>query len=113
MQSRPWPVIVVCLLFMIAGGVGFIYHFTEMFESGDGMKEAIWVEALRLIAIVCAILLWMGVNWARWLALAWVLYHVIISAKHSVSEVVTHIIILILVAVLLYLPKSAVFFKKK
>ncbi|MBL7697029.1 MAG: hypothetical protein JNK79_02685 [Chitinophagaceae bacterium] len=108
MQSRPWPVVIICLLFLIAGCVGFIYHFTEMFEGGS--HEAIWVELLRLLAIVCAILLWKGINWARWLAIAWVAYHVVISAKHSTAELITHIIVLILVAVLLYLPKSAVYF---
>jgi hypothetical protein len=112
-RSRPWPVIIVCLLFAVAGGVGFIYHFGELFEPGNGLYEVILVEVLRLLAIVCAILLWMGINWARWLAIAWIAYHVFIGAKHSTSELVTHIVLLIGVAVLLYLPRSRVFFNNR
>ena len=111
MSRPPWPVAIVCLLFLIAGAVGFIYHFTEMLEFGEGLSEAIWVELLRLLAIICAILLWKGINWARWLAIAWVLYHVVVSTNHSTSEVITHIIVLILVGVLLYLPRSTAFFR--
>lgn len=113
MKSRPWPIIVVALIFMIAGCAGFIYHFNDMFASGKEALDARWVEALRLAAIVCAILLWMGINWGRWLAIAWIAFHVIISFYHSISEVVSHIIILALITVLLYLPKSTAFFKSK
>lgn len=109
-RNRPWPVVIVCLMFVVAGAVGFIYHFPDLFRSGSELYDAIGVGALRLIAVICAILLWMGVGWARWLAIAWLLYHVFIGAQHSTSQVVNHVIILIFVALFLYLPKSRAFF---
>lgn len=111
MRNRPWPVVIVCILFLVAGGVGFVYHLPEVFTSGDQLYDSVWVEFVRLLAIVCAVLLWRRVNWARWLALAWVGYHVYVSSKHSMSEVITHIVVLIGVAVLLYLPRSSAFFR--
>src|SRR6478672_13772518 len=111
MRKRPWPVVVVCVMFLLAGSVGFLYHLPEVFTSGDQLFEVIWVEVVRLIAIVCAVLLWRGVNWARWLALSWLVYHVYIGSKHSSGEAITHVVLLIVVGVLIYLPRSSVFFR--
>jgi hypothetical protein len=66
--------------------------------------DLLFIEFVRIIAIVCGVLLFMSVNWARWLAIAWLLYHAIIGAFHSTSEMISHIIILLVVVVLLYLP---------
>jgi hypothetical protein len=113
MKNRPLPVIIVSILFIIAGSVGFIYHFKEFFEPNASLTEVLFIQFVRITAIVCGFLLFMSVNWARWLAIAWLLYHVIISAYHSTSEMITHIVILLIVAVLLYLPQSSAFFRRK
>ena len=113
MKKRPLPVIIVAMLFIVAGCVGFAYHFKELFEPHARFNEIGWVQLVRIIAIVCGILLLLSVNWARWLAVAWLLYHVFISAFHSTSEMIFHIVILLLVVVLLYLPKSSAFFRSR
>lgn len=113
MKPRPLPVIVVSLLFITVGAVGFVYHFKEFFTSDTRLPEFIWIQFVRLTAIVCGILLFRSVNWARWLAIAWLLYHVVIGALHSISQMISHIIILIVVVVLLYLPVSSAFFRKR
>ena len=113
MKNRPLPVIIVSLLFIIAGAVGFVYHFKEFFETNAKLQELYWVQLLRITAIFCGILLLRAVNWARWLAIAWLLYHVVIGAFHSTPEMIFHIVILLAVAVLLYLPKSSAFFLRR
>jgi hypothetical protein len=110
-KKRPLPVIIVATLFIIAGTVGFVYHFKEFFEPDARLNETGWVQLVRIIAIVCGVLLLLAVNWARWLAIAWLLYHVFISALHSTPEMIFHIVILLLVVVLLYLPESSAFFR--
>jgi len=113
MKKRPLPVIIVSILFIIAGGVGFAYHLKEFFEPNAAPNELIWIQLIRILAIVCGLLLLLGINWARWLAIAWLLYHIVISALHSTSEMIAHIAFLMMVAVLLYLPKSSSFFRVK
>ena len=71
------------------------------------------VLLIRILAVLSGILLFLGYKWARWLAIAWLLYHVVLSAFHSISELATHLILLILVAVLLFLPVSTRFFTKE
>ncbi|HSN07603.1 MAG TPA: hypothetical protein VLS85_01135 [Hanamia sp.] len=113
MKNRPLPVIIVSMLFIAAGSVGFIYHFKEFFEPNAKVYDLIWIELLRILALVCGLLLLRGIDWARWLAIAWLLFHVVISALNSTSEMITHLIFLIIVIVLLYLRVSSSFFQKK
>jgi hypothetical protein len=113
MKGRPVPVIIVSILFIITGVVGFVYHLKDFFEPNAELPELFWIQLLRILALVCGLLLLAGVNWARWLGIAWLAYHVIISAFNSVSQMIAHIVFLLLVVVLLYLPKSSAFFKRK
>ncbi|RTL60405.1 MAG: hypothetical protein EKK37_06100 [Sphingobacteriales bacterium] len=113
MKNRPVPVLIVAAIFIIAGCTGIIYHAGDFFDPHYQLPELIWVMLLRIAAIVCGVLLILGINWARWLAIAWLLYHIVISTFHSASEVITHTIFLIIVTVLLYLPVSNIYFKAK
>lgn len=113
MKTRPLAVIIVSILFIVAGFVGFVYHFKEFFEPDARLNDLIWVQFVRITAIVCGFLLLKAIHWARWIAIAWLLYHVIIGAFHSASQMISHIVILMLVVVFLYLPKSSAFFRKE
>jgi hypothetical protein len=113
MKNRPIPVIIVSILFILTGCIGFAYHIKDFFEPNDKPYELIWVLFIRILAVVCGLLLFLRINWARWLAVAWLLYHILLSALHSTSELITHIVLLIIVSVLLFLPVSNAYFKIK
>jgi hypothetical protein len=113
MKNRPLPVIIVAVLFILVGCMGFGYHLKDLFEVTINRYETIWVLLLRIVAIACGLMLLYRINWARWLAVAWLAYHVVISALNSTSEMVMHLAFLILVSVLLFLPVSSAYFKKK
>jgi hypothetical protein len=51
-----------------------------------------------------------GANWARWLALVWIAYHVIISGFHSLHELVIHSLLFAVFAYFLFRgPESRYF----
>jgi len=52
-----------------------------------------------------------GLNWARWLLLVWIAYHVLISAFHSLSQLITHGLLLAGVAYLLFRPAVSAHFR--
>jgi hypothetical protein len=112
-KKRPIPVIIVSIVFILTGCIGFIYHLNELFEANDKLYEPILVLAIRILAVVCGLLLFRGIDWARWLAIAWLLYHVLLSAFHSTSEMIMHVVVLIMVSLLLYLPASNRYFRIK
>ncbi len=43
-----------------------------------------------------------GRNWARWLALAWMAAHVVISVFHSKQELIIHCVLLVLIGYLFF-----------
>jgi hypothetical protein len=112
MRKLPWTVVVVGSLFVIAGVAGIIYHLPEWRASSGPPSREIWAVAIRLLAIICGVFLFLGKNWARWLAILWMAYHVGLSAFHSLSQTVTHVVLLAVITVLLYLPMSRRYFER-
>ena len=110
MKKRPIPIIIVSALFILVGIVGFAFHVKEL---SDKLYETIWVLFLEILAVACGILLLFKITWARWLTIAWLLYHVIISAFNSTSEMIVHIMFLVVVSILLFLPISSTYFQSK
>jgi len=111
MKNRPLPVIIVSALFIVTGCVGLVYYIKDFFEPNSELYELIWVLFVRILAVVCGLLLFFEINQARWLAIAWLAYHIIIGAFHSTSEMIAHIVLLIMVSVLLFLPVSSIYFQ--
>ena len=53
----------------------------------------------------------MGHNWARWLLVAWLAFHVVVSGFHSLSEMAAHAVLLIVVAYFLFTPPDSKYFQ--
>ena len=105
--KRPIPVIFLGGLFIVAGLVGIAYHLSE--RPAD--PSIILITLVRMLAIVGGIFLLMGRNWARWLLLAWLAFHVVVSAFHSLSEMAAHAVLLIVVAYFLFTPPDTNYFR--
>lgn len=111
MKHRPLPVTIMGYLFIAAGAAGIIYHAPELMEIATRSEEA-WILFFRLLAVVGGAFLLRGANWARWLLLAWMGYHVILSFFHGTAELIMHVGIMIVLIIALFYPKSGAFFKK-
>ncbi len=110
MSKRPVSVTVVAGIFMAAGVMGFVYHVSEFKSSFE--FELVWVCLLRLLAIVGGVFLLRGDNWARWLLLIWMAYHVILSAFHSPVELVMHSVLLVVIVYVLFRPRASAYFRR-
>jgi hypothetical protein len=75
--NRPLSVTVIALLYLAVGTVGFIAHF----PFGAFHREDIWIELVEVAAVVAGMFLLRGQEWARWLTLAWMALHVILSVQ--------------------------------
>ncbi len=108
MNKRPLSVTIIGCIFIAAGVIGFAYHVTE-FRTLPAL-EYVWVCLLRLLAILGGVFLLRGQNWARWLLLVWLAYHVVLSAFHSTSELVMHGVLFVVIAYLLLRPRATAYF---
>jgi formate hydrogenlyase subunit 3/multisubunit Na+/H+ antiporter MnhD subunit len=111
MNKRPHSVTVISCLFLIAGLVGLAYHATEFKAGGPIRYELVWVCLVRLVAIICAVFLFRAKNWARWLLVIWIAYHVVLSAFHSPAQLIVHGLLLAAVAYFLFRPDAAAYFR--
>ena len=80
-MKRPLPVTILGGLFIVAGLTGLVYHLSE----GPLDRGMILISMVRILAIVGGVFLLLGHNWARWLMLAWLAFHV---RAHAVGAIV-------------------------
>ena len=64
-----------------------------------------------MVAVIAGIFMFRGRNWARWLWLSWVAFHVAISFLNKLSEVMVHAAMLAVFAFLLFRPAASAYFQ--
>jgi len=110
-NKRPLSVTILGWLFVAAGVVGLAYHATEFKIERPFENDAAWVCSVRLLAIVDGAFLLRGHNWARWLAIAWMAWHVGLSVFHPWSELIVHALLLVVMAFFLFRPRASAYFR--
>lgn len=105
--KRPWEIVFLGVLFMVVGAVGLVYH---------GWRESLdrWLPVtllVRLAAVVGGVFLILGRNWARWLLLAWLALHVVVSAFHSAGEAAAHAVLLVVIGYFLLGTRATEYFR--
>lgn len=108
MTKRPLSVTIVGCIFLAIGILASAAHAAEL--RGSGAHDALWALLVNLVAIVCGIFLLRRGNWARWLAVAWLAFHVILSL-HSRQALLIHSALLAVFAYLLFRPAATAYFR--
>ena len=111
MRKRPLAITIISWLFVTAGVIGLAYHATEFKAWRPFEYDAVWVCLVRLLAILCGVFMLRGSNWARWLLLVWIAYHVVLSAFHSLFELVIHSLLFAVILFFLFRPRSSAYFR--
>ena len=78
MNSARSPVAVLLLscLYIAVGAIGFVVNFPKLMAL---QNDSVWIELTELLALIAGAFMLRGHNWARWLALVWMAFHVAIS----------------------------------
>jgi hypothetical protein len=111
MTQRPHSVTVIGCLFAAVGMFGLVYHAGEFNADSPFRYEPIWVCFVRLLAVIFALFMLRGSNWARWGLLGWMAYHVILSGFHSLTQLVVHGLLFAVIAYLLLRPRVSAYFR--
>lgn len=106
-NKRPWPVIVIASLYILVGVVGFIAHFPELWARHP---DAVAIELTELLGAVSGVGLLLRQKWARWLALAWILFHVGLSLFHPIGELAIHAVFCVLIVWALFRAETSRWF---
>ena len=94
-------------LFIAVGILSTVYHLLK----GSLDRWIIPILLVGAIAIVAGVFLLRGARWARWLVLAWLAFHVIVSAFNALSDAMAHLVLLLVVGYVLLGPPTSDYFQ--
>jgi hypothetical protein len=108
LSKRPLAVVVIACLYILVGTVGLVHHFPPhvRFHQDD-----FWIEPTELLAIIAGVFMLLGHNWARWLAVAWLAFHVAISWPVA-RQMIVHTLMLAAFTWLLFRRDAQQFFSR-
>jgi hypothetical protein len=109
MKKRPALVTAISCVLIASGVAGLAYHITE-FATADKLDYAL-VLLVRALAIVAGAFILRGRNWARWVAMLWISFHVVISVFHPIRELAIHILVFALFAFVLFRSDAMDYFR--
>lgn len=106
-MKRPYEVTVAGWLFIVIGVLNTAWHLWK----GAFDRWMIAILFLTVSAIVAGAFLLRGARWARWLALAWLAFHVVMSALNSVWDALPHAVLLLVVGYVLLGSPTAEYYR--
>ena len=109
MVKRPLSVTMVAFVYLLVGTGGFVAHFQALLARD---ADAISIESTELVAFLAGMFLLRAHNWARWLALVWIAFHVVLSAFHDLGQFAVHLAFCAVIAWILFRPGAARYFQR-
>jgi NADH:ubiquinone oxidoreductase subunit 4 (subunit M) len=113
MKRPPLPVIVIAGLLIGTGAFGLFGDYLNFKPPAANRNETLLIAAVHLLAIVAGAFTLRGNNWARWLAVAWMAFHVAISFGHPLQQLIVHAVLLVLFAYGLFRADARPFFQSR
>jgi uncharacterized protein YhhL (DUF1145 family) len=110
MKKRPLAVTIIGWIYIATGIAGIVYHARQFNLQHPFESDAMVALSVRALAIVAGAFMLRGQDWARWLAVAWMGFHVILSIYHPLSQLVIHAVSLVLLAFFLFRPEARQYF---
>ncbi len=104
---------VVGVLFILVGVFSTAYHVLEFRAHPPTWLTAVGICAVGVLAVVAGLYLLQGQNWARWLALLWMAFHVAISVRDPVGKLVFHAALFVLFAYILLGREARAYFQQE
>jgi uncharacterized membrane protein YphA (DoxX/SURF4 family) len=100
MNKRPIAVVVIACLYILTGMAGTA---AQSMEARQGFEsDMIWAVLVSVLAIIAGVFILEGRNWARWLAVGWIGFHVVLSIHHSKRELGLHVVLFVAITYFLF-----------
>ena len=115
MKARPLSITIIGWLFMLFGCIALISGLLPF--GGANTAQLIaefkmhWMVHLsRVAAVVSGLFMLRGHNWARWLLVAWIAFHIVVGALHGWLQLVTHVAIFSVILFFLFRRNASEYF---
>jgi hypothetical protein len=116
MNKRPRSITIISWIFILFGSISFLSSLLPYVDASSVERiaylNAHWmVHIARIVAVVCGVFMLYGFNWARWLLVVWVGFHIILSALHSPMALFVHGLLFAVVLYFLFRPQASAYFR--
>jgi hypothetical protein len=112
MAERPWPVMASGFLFALVGIAEFAPHISHFKLKQPVPQDLLWPLGLGLVAMICGMFLLRRKNSVRWLAFAWLAFHVVVGALNSRQQMIMHSVLLVIFAFTLFGSEASEYFRQ-
>ena len=109
-RTRPITITILSWLYIALGVLSTAAHYANFGSHKPMVNEFVWITALGAAAVLAGVFMLRGHNWARWLALAWMAAHVVISVFHPLQELIVHCALLVLFSYVLFRREAREYF---
>ena len=100
-KKPPIGVTLIAALLLLAGAAGLYGDARSFTTLAASHYDILWPVGVHILAIVAGVFLLLGHDWARWLAVVWMAFHVAISYP-SAGKIIGHSVFLLLFVWLLF-----------
>jgi hypothetical protein len=110
-SQRPLLITVLGWTLIAFGALEFVVQAARIrwpLHAGE-----VGIPLFELVILACGVFLLRGANWARWLAVGWIGFHVVVGSLHSALQGVVHGVIFLLFAGLMFRPDVNAWFRRK
>jgi hypothetical protein len=116
MDKRPRSITVISWIFIALGTIGFLASLLPYLDIPPAQRivefKAHWIVYLaRILAVVSGVFMLYGFNWARWLLVVWMGFHIILSILHSPLQLLMHAVIFAVILYFLFRQTASTYFQ--
>jgi hypothetical protein len=116
MGKRPASITIVSWLLIASGSIALVGGFwppaQRLAEISKSPLELGLAQVVRILGIIAGVFMLRGHNWARWLAVLWLAFHVGLSIGHSPLELVIHCLLFVVVVFFLFRTPASAYFRR-
>ena len=116
MNKRPRLITVISWIFIVFGSIALItgllpnVNITAAQRIAE-LKGHWYVHVSRIAMVLSGVFMLYGFNWARWLLVVWLAFHVIIGVLHSSIQLLVHSLLFVVVVYFLFRPPASAYFR--
>ena len=111
MEQRPRSITIISWLFIIFGSISLVSGLLSPDNLTLEQLKGHWMVHLsRILAVVAAVFMLRGHDWARWLLVVWIVFHIVLSALHSAFQLLIHALIFTVILYFLFRRRASSYF---
>jgi hypothetical protein len=117
MNKRPRSITIISWIFIVFGSLALLsgllpYGGITTAQRLAELTSHWYVHVSRILMILGGVFMLYGFNWARWLVVVWIVFHIVVGALHSPFQLLMHVLIFSVILYFLFRPKASAYFRE-